>query len=233
MPLLPGVLLRRLQLHGQPGAGHRPDQRGDRLPHLEIHGPVLDLEDGVVGELPVQRNEMVVRGPCPVRRAVPPVLVVVVDEGPPVDRTAVRRERGGEHVRAVRVTAAVRERARLSLGVGLHHEPAEVGDRRVHPGGRPGPPRPHRLLQRIRARQPAQYDRRGEGDRQMRPDAVRPQRARDVRHFTDPVGQQPCVGRVHVDVVDGHGVDPAGRQQPAIGPHPLQVPTRPPVLPEQ
>lgn len=103
VPLLPGVLLRGLHLHRDPCARQRSQHRRDRLTHLEVHRPVLHLEHDVLGELPVQRREMVVRGPRPVRRTVPPVLAVVVHERPPMDGAAVRSESRGQHVRAVRV----------------------------------------------------------------------------------------------------------------------------------
>lgn len=223
MPLLPGVLLSGLHLHGDPGARQGSQHRRDRLTHLEVHRPVLHLENGVARELPVQWGEMVVRGPRPVRRTVPPVLVVVVHERPPVDGTVVRSERRGQHVRAVRVRAAVGERARLALRVGLHHEPAEVGDRGVHPSYGLRPPAAHRLVQRVGGGQSAEHDRRGEGHGQMGPDPVRTQRRSYARDFADPVGQEVRLGLVHVDVVDRDGVDPTGREKSGVRPHPLRL----------
>jgi hypothetical protein len=54
-------------------------------------------------------------------------------------------------------------------------------------------------------------------------DPVRPQHVRDRRDIAEPIGEQPRLGRVHVDVVDGDGVDSDGGQQPRVGPHPGQV----------
>ena len=136
MLLLPGVLLRHLQLDGQPRLRHRGDHGGDGLAGLEVQRAVLDLQDHVVVEPAVQRREVVVRRPCAVGGPVAPVLVVVVDERAPEHGAAERAQRPGQQVRAVGVVAAVRERARLPLGVGLDDEAAEVGDGRVDAGGR-------------------------------------------------------------------------------------------------
>ena len=87
-------------------------------------GAVLHLHEHVVGELAVERHELVVG----LLGAVFGILGSI-DERAPHHDAAVRRERVGEHVRAVGVRAAVVLRARLALGVGLDQEAAEVGDR--------------------------------------------------------------------------------------------------------
>ena len=92
VPLLAGVFLRHLQFDGQPGVRHGRDHRRDRFADLEIHWSELHLQYDVVVETAVQRCEMVVGGACPVGGAVPPVLSMVVDEGPPEDRAAERSE---------------------------------------------------------------------------------------------------------------------------------------------
>ena len=62
VPRLAEVLLRDLQLDRLLGLLQRAEQRRRRLAHLEIDGPVLDLDDDVVVELAVERLEVVVGG---------------------------------------------------------------------------------------------------------------------------------------------------------------------------
>ena len=181
MLLLPGVLLRHLQLDRQPGLRHRGDHRGDRLARLEVHRPVLDLQDDVVVEPAVQRREVVVRRPRAVGGPVAPVLVVVVDERAPEHRAAERRQRPASRFAPSAWLRPYANGPGLPLGVRLHDEPAEVGDRRR----RRAPPRRahqslHRRVERVGRRQAAEHDRRGEAHRQVHADAVRPERRRPV-----------------------------------------------------
>lgn len=143
-----------------------------------------------------------------------------------------RGECVGEQVGAVGVAAAVGEGARLPFGVGFDDEAAEVGDGLVHLVHGRAPPRTYALVQRVGGVKPAQDEGRGEADGEVGADAVRPQLACNGCHFTDAVGEEVRLGLVDVDVVDAEGVDPAGRQQPRVRPHPRQVAARPPVLPE-
>src|SRR5947208_10603535 len=53
VPLLSGVFLRHLQLDCLTGVRHCAKQRRRRLAHLEINGPILDLNHDIVFELPV------------------------------------------------------------------------------------------------------------------------------------------------------------------------------------
>ena len=62
MPLLAEILLRDLQLDRLIGVAQRPEQRRCRLAYLEIDRTVLDLDDDVGVELPVEREEVVVGG---------------------------------------------------------------------------------------------------------------------------------------------------------------------------
>jgi hypothetical protein len=51
---LPEIFAGDLRLEHQAGLGHGPEQRVERLARLEIERAVLDLDDHVFGELPVQ-----------------------------------------------------------------------------------------------------------------------------------------------------------------------------------
>ena len=77
---LPEVFLGDLQLDGLVGLFERAEQRRGGLPDLEIDWPVLDLDDDVVVELPVEALEIVVGGPRAIVLQVAPVHPMVVDE---------------------------------------------------------------------------------------------------------------------------------------------------------
>ena len=66
-----------------------------------------------------------------------------VDERTPEDDSVVRRERIGEHVRAVGLASAVVLRSRLALGIGLDEEAAEIGDQAIDFVGLRLPPCAH------------------------------------------------------------------------------------------
>ncbi|MNC46888.1 hypothetical protein D3C75_959210 [compost metagenome] len=85
MPLLPGIFLGNLHLQHLVGGLKSPEQRGNRLPYLEIHGTVLDLQNHIVMKSAVQGLEVIVAGPRPVCFAVPPILLAVVYEAAPDD----------------------------------------------------------------------------------------------------------------------------------------------------
>ena len=170
-------------------AAHRGDDRGDRLTRLEVHRPELDLHRPRwhrTCRRAVRNGRMRrARGPssgraspvCGCRRT--RARTTVPAEG---------RERAGQHVRAVRVVAAVGERAWLALRVGLDDEAAEVRERRPYTSA-------------VRAahhastagssgsdeRQTADGHRRGEAHREVDPDAVR---AEDPR----PAEPRPAAG---------------------------------------
>ena len=110
VPLLPGVLLCDLQLDGLIGLPERAKQRRDRLASLEVDRAMLDLQDDVVGELPVKVMKVVPRRARSIVFRVAPVHVVVVDEAPIEDDAAVRREGMAEDVGGVGMGPAVRRR---------------------------------------------------------------------------------------------------------------------------
>jgi hypothetical protein len=231
--LLPGVLLRDLQLDRQPRGRHRREHRRDRLAGLEVDGAVLDLKDRVVAEPSVERGEVIVGCPGAIGRAVAPVLPMVVDERAPVHDAAVRSQRVGEHVGTVGVAAAVGERPRLPFRVSLDDVPAEVGDALVDAPRGIGPPSMDCRVQRIGGGQSAEDDRRGEANRQVHPDPVGTQLRGQRRDVVQTVGQQACLDSVHVDVVDRDRVDAGRGQQPAVRPDPGQVRSQSTVGPEQ
>ena len=231
--LLPGVLLGHLHLDREAGAGHRADHGGDRLASLEVHRAVLDLHDHVLVEAAVQRGEVIVRGARPVGAPIAPVLVVVVDEGPPEHLPAVRGQRPGQQVRAIGMVAAVGERPGLALRVGLDHETAEVRDRGVDRVGGAPPPVLHLDVQRVGGLQPAQQARRGEGDRQQHRDALGAEDLREARHLVQARGQQRGLVGVDVHVVQRDPVDAHGGEQARVVLHSAQILAQLAVLVEQ
>ncbi len=62
MPLLSGVLLRDLQLNGLARIRHCAEERRGWLAHLRINRTVLDLDNDVLIEVPVEGMEVVVSG---------------------------------------------------------------------------------------------------------------------------------------------------------------------------
>src|SRR4051794_32670123 len=92
---------------------------------LEVDRAVLDLNDDVARELAVQRLELVIS----LLSAV--ISACGVYECPPDDGSAVRLQRLGEHVGAVGVGPMIFLWARLTLGIRLDQEAAEVRDQPV------------------------------------------------------------------------------------------------------
>ncbi|MNW46356.1 hypothetical protein D3C74_236480 [compost metagenome] len=132
MVLLPGIFLGDLKLDHLVRQRHRAQQRRYRLAHLKVNRTVFDLQDDVLFESPVQRDEMIVGGPCPIRLAVSPVLLAVVNEASPDHEPAVRLQRLGQHIGAVGMIPPIGERSRPVLRIRLHQEPAKVRDRSVN-----------------------------------------------------------------------------------------------------
>ena len=138
----------------------RAEQRMERLARHEVDRAVLHLHEHVRLELPVQPRELEIGPLGPIG-----IDILVVDERPPDDRAAVRRERVGEHVGPFGVAAAVVLRAGLPFGVRLDREAAEVRDQRVDLVDLALPPR---------RRRPDRAGRRSSG----RPGAAGPRRSR-------------------------------------------------------
>ena len=60
MDLLPRIFLGDLQFQHLIRARQTAEQRGYRLPHLEIHRPVLNLQDDALMKTAVQRPEVII-----------------------------------------------------------------------------------------------------------------------------------------------------------------------------
>ncbi len=199
MGRLPGVLLGDLQLHHRVRVRERAEQRMRGLADLEVDRAVLDLHDGVGGELAVQRRERLVGLVRPLQR------VEVVHERAPHDDAVVGLHCRGQHVRAVGVGAAVRDRSRLPFGVGLDEEAAEVGDRRVDLVRLVLPPLLDARVERVGGGESAEEDRAGEVHRHVHRDAPLAQDAGEGCELGQHLGGDEL--RVGVDVVDHGAVD--------------------------
>src|SRR4029077_6257745 len=126
MFLLPCVFLGDLQFDSFVGAAQSGKQRRHRLPHLKINWPILDLNDGVVVELSIERMKIIVRGLRAIVLRTTPTKIMVVNKCPIKNYAAVRLERVCNHVRGISVSASVSRRSRASFGIGLHHKAAEI-----------------------------------------------------------------------------------------------------------
>ncbi len=135
--------------------------------------------------------------------------MAVVDEAAPDHEPAVRRERPGEHVRALRVVATVGEGSGPVLGVRLHEEPAEVGDRRVDRLRPLSPVARDAGVERIGGIEPAYRDRARVVDAREDPDPIRSEDRRDPREIREIVAHdEPRLAQAGVHVVDRNRVDP-------------------------
>ena len=91
-------------------------------------GPCLIWMIDVVGELAVERMEVVVGGFGAIVLGIVPIHFVVVDEAAIEQDAAVRLECVGDDVGGVGVRAAVFGGAEPAFAIGLEHESAEIGD---------------------------------------------------------------------------------------------------------
>src|SRR5262245_16401169 len=121
----------------------------ERFTRLEVDRAVLRLQDDVGAEFAVERLEFVkgLFGSVFLRRR--------IDESAPKYGAVMRRERIGEHVRAVRVRSAVGLRPWLSFGIGLDEKTAEIGNQTVDFIGLGIPPEANRRVERVRGCEPA------------------------------------------------------------------------------
>ena len=184
------IFLGDLQLEHLRRARHGAEERVHGLAGLEVDRAVLDLHQHIRPELAVQRLELVVGLLRPVVRD-----VLVVDERAPHHDAAVRRERVGQHVGAVGMGAAIILRAGLAFRVGLHQEPAEVGDQTVDLVRLVFPPPDHGGIERIGGFQAADFDRRAEPRREVDADAIRTEDVSQGRDLAQPRGGQHEGGR--------------------------------------
>ena len=81
MTLLAGIFLRHLQLDHSVGFLQAAQQRRYRFARLKIDRPVLDLDNDVVVEFPVERVKNVVRGSRAIRSCITPIQMMVVNKG--------------------------------------------------------------------------------------------------------------------------------------------------------
>ena len=212
--LLSSILLRELNFKCRVCILHAQKQRRDRLPDLEIEGAVLDLEDHIIHEIPVQRLIDLVRSARTVGFHVPPVLQAVVHESPPDDDPAIGFDGAAQHVRAFGVRPAIGVRPGPVLAVRLDQEARQIGDRRPCAARGLVPECLDFRRQRVRRLQ-AGTQRKAEVDRNHQPHAERPEQRRKRRQVRKQVRQQPLRGSVHVDIVDAQHVDMGAGQQAA------------------
>ena len=196
------VFLRNLELHHHLRVTEFSEQGTEGFARLEIHRSVLDLDDHVVGELPVQRKEFLhgLVGPVGARGA--------VDEGTPHDDAAVGLQRLRQHVRPVGVGAPVILRSGLAFGIGLYQETAEVRDGLVDFLVLVFPPFPHGGIQRVAAGESAQGDGAGPFDGQVGLDSVFAEDACDLRHAGDMLRIQD--ERIGIHIVEDGSVQAHG-----------------------
>src|SRR5450755_1111330 len=80
VPLLAQIFLRNLQFDGLVRLLQSREQWRSRLPHLKINRSILDLNDDVVVELPIQRMKNIVRRSGSIVLRIAPVQMVVLNE---------------------------------------------------------------------------------------------------------------------------------------------------------
>ncbi len=137
---------------------------------MVVNRAVLDLKQDILAECAVEGHQLIVGLFVTVIGH-----VRVIDEGAPDDDAPVRRDRFGQHIRAVGVAATIIVRAGLAFGVGLDNEAAEIGDRAVDLSRFGTPPCLDRRVERIRRIEFADLHRGTEAGGQIGGDAVGPQ----------------------------------------------------------
>ena len=215
VPLLPRVLLRDLQLDRLVGPSERREERRRRLPHLEVDRAVFHLQDDVGVELAVEHGEVVVGRLRAIVRRIAPVHVVVVHEPAVEQHAVVRRECPRDDVGRVGVRAPIRRRTETPFGIGLEHEPAQIGNGAVDGVGAGAPPGGDTRIERVERIESPEPGGAAEIDRHGEADAVGAERVRDARKLRQKRGHQHP--RVGVHVVDRAAVDADRRQQTRVG----------------
>src|SRR5262250_677845 len=107
------------------------EERRCRLAYLKIDRAVLNLNDDVVIELPVEVVEIVVRGTGAIVFRIFPIHVVVVHEAAIEDHASVRLERSRYDIRSVRMGTAIRRRTDTSFRVCFQYETTEIRNRAI------------------------------------------------------------------------------------------------------
>jgi len=150
------VLLGDLKFYHEGCFLHGAKKGTERLPGLKVYGSVFDLNDHILCKLPVEGHEFIVS------LAMPVLTGGIVNERPPHDHSVVRLQGLGQHVGPVGMGAPVILGPRLALGIGLHQEPPEIGNRRIDLPGFLPPPCGDLRLKGIRVGKPANHRRRTE-----------------------------------------------------------------------
>ncbi len=151
------VFLGGLDLGNDRRLVQRSEERMERLARHEVDGAVLDLDEDVRLELPVELRELDVGTLGAVW-----IDVFVVDERPPDDVAAVCGDGVGETIRAFRVIAAVVLGTGLAFRICLDEESAEIRNQLVDLAGLGLPPRDDARVERICRLQAANPHRRRE-----------------------------------------------------------------------
>ena len=146
------VLLRDLQFCHYGCRFQAGKQRTIGLARLEIDGSVLDLQDDIVEELPVEGLELLVGLLGTVG------VVGSIDKSAPHDDAFVRLQCLRQHVCPFGMTTTIVARTRFALRVCLHQETSKVGNQSVDLVNLLFPPHDDALVQRIGSGQTTQAD---------------------------------------------------------------------------
>src|SRR5262245_7966562 len=92
---------------------------------------MFDLQNDIVQELPVKLLEVVVGSGSPVVFEIAPIHVMVIDETPVKDQTAVAGQGPGDDIRGVSMAAMINGGAQPPLRVGLENKASKIGNRAV------------------------------------------------------------------------------------------------------
>ena len=125
------------------------------LARLKVDRAILDLHQHIVGELAVERLEIIIGLFGAIVR-----IVMRVDEGAPHHDTAVGLHGGCQHIGPVCMGALIILRARLAFAVCLDEEAAEIGDSPIYLIGLGLPPGGDLRVQRIGRLETVQFHRR-------------------------------------------------------------------------
>src|ERR1700690_2652631 len=155
MPRLSRIFLRDLQLDGFICFVECAEKRRSWLTHLEINRAILDLQNDVCVELPVEFVEIVVGRAGSVVFQIAPIEMMVVDKPAIKKQTAVWFECASNKVRAIRVRSAIRRWADPAFGISLQHKAAEIRNRCVDFVRFLSPPLRHPRIEWIECCEPA------------------------------------------------------------------------------